>query len=142
MTLSVLAPAHPPQASPPRPRRDHADRRGLADHREISMVSQSVEPVQAGRAPRPPARRGRDRNIRRQYGRLVRYALAEGEVETPLVTVADLFGCEHAAALGWLGKLTPEQERRLIEAALAAYEGRRRRRFPRSDTGSETGSEF
>jgi len=40
------------------------------------------------------------------------------------------------------GKLTPEQERRLIEAALAAYDGRRRRRFPRSETGSETGSEF
>ena len=49
MTLSVLAPAHPPQASPPRPRRDHADRRGLADHREISMVSQSVEPSSGGK---------------------------------------------------------------------------------------------
>jgi hypothetical protein len=55
---------------------------------------------------------------------------AEFDFGTDPVTVADFTGCEHAEAFGLLGRLTPDQERRLIAAALDAFEAARR---PRPD---------
>jgi len=36
--------------------------------------------------------------------------------------VMDLFGCAHAAVFGAEGLLRPDQERRLVEAAMVAFE--------------------
>jgi hypothetical protein len=39
--------------------------------------------------------------------------------------VTDLFGCAHAAVFGTAGVLRPDQERRLIDAAMVALEAQR-----------------
>jgi hypothetical protein len=54
-------------------------------------------------------------------GRRVRL-VAELDLETRYVTVADLSGCAHAMRFGEIQALTEEEERRLIEAALTAWE--------------------
>ena len=52
--------------------------------------------------------------------------LAEYDLSTPILTVADLVGCAHAGRFGQIGGLTLDEERRLIEAALDMWEiGRR-----------------
>ena len=52
--------------------------------------------------------------------------LAEYDLSTPMVTVADLVGCAHAERFGQVGALTVDEERRLIEAALDMWEAARR----------------
>jgi hypothetical protein len=54
------------------------------------------------------------------FGRTV-IIVAELDLTTPLVTVADLSGCRHAQAFGAIGALTELQELQLITAALDAY---------------------
>jgi len=54
--------------------------------------------------------------------------VAEFDTTSPLVTVADLRGCAHADSFGKTDGLTLEQTWTLIDAALAAYERRLRRR--------------
>jgi len=56
-----------------------------------------------------------------QSGRRVAI-LAEYDLSTPVVTVADLFGCAHAEVFGQVGGLTLDEERRLIQAALDMWE--------------------
>jgi hypothetical protein len=48
--------------------------------------------------------------------------LAEYDLSTPIVTVADLVGCAHAERFGEVGGLALDEERRLIEAALEMWE--------------------
>ena len=50
---------------------------------------------------------------------------AEFDLSTPMVTVADLVGCAHAKRFGHVGGLSPDEERRLIEAALDVWEAAR-----------------
>jgi hypothetical protein len=52
--------------------------------------------------------------------------LAEYDLSTPLVTVGDLIGCLHAQRFGQVGGLTVDEERRLIDAALAMWEAHQR----------------
>ena len=52
--------------------------------------------------------------------------LAEYDLSTPMVTVADLVGCAHAERFGQVGALTLDEERRLIEAALDVWEAAQR----------------
>jgi hypothetical protein len=52
--------------------------------------------------------------------------LAEYDLSTPLVTVGDLIGCPHAQRFGQVGGLTVDEERRLIDAALAMWEAHQR----------------
>lgn len=48
--------------------------------------------------------------------------VAELDLQTRYVTVADLSGCPHAMRFGEIRQLTGEEERRLIDAALTAWE--------------------
>jgi hypothetical protein len=48
--------------------------------------------------------------------------LAEYDLSTPLVTVGALTGCPHAQRFGQVGGLTLDEERRLIDAALAMWD--------------------
>lgn len=57
------------------------------------------------------ARKGRDVRI-----------VAELDLETRFVTVADLSGCAHAARFGEIDALSEDDERALIDAALTAWE--------------------
>jgi len=51
--------------------------------------------------------------------------VAEVDTTTRPTVVADLSGCPHARAFGKVGRLTIDQERQLISAALDAWESRR-----------------
>jgi hypothetical protein len=60
---------------------------------------------------------------RGRAGRDVRI-VAELDLETRYVTVADLSGCAHAARFGEIDALSEDDERALIDAALNAWEQR------------------
>lgn len=62
-----------------------------------------------------------------ESGRTVAVA-AELETTTPAVMIASLSGCPHADAFGQIGPLSPSEERRLIRAALDAFDAERERR--------------
>ena len=58
---------------------------------------------------------------------------AELETSTPAVMIGSLAGCPHADAFGEIGPLSPSEERRLIGAALDAFEQERERRADGGD---------
>jgi len=60
---------------------------------------------------------------------------AEFDFDSGIPIVADPRGLRHAARFGQLRALTVKQERRLIEAAMTAYDAWRRDQSPRSDMG-------
>jgi hypothetical protein len=51
--------------------------------------------------------------------------LAEYDLSTPIVTVADLVGCVHADLFGQTIGLTVDEERRMIQAALDMWDASR-----------------
>jgi hypothetical protein len=51
--------------------------------------------------------------------------LAEYDLSTPIVTVADLVGCVHAELFGQVVGLTVAEERRMIQAALDMWDAGR-----------------
>ena len=52
--------------------------------------------------------------------------LAEYDLSTPLVTIAELVGCFHADLFGQVPGLTVDEERRVIQAALDMWDAARR----------------
>ena len=87
-----------------------------------AMVRRCIEPA-------PPEQPFACPLCRDELGREVAIR-AELDATTPFVSVADLSGCPHADVFGLLDHLTAEQEARLINAALDAYEARRQLRPP------------
>jgi len=50
----------------------------------------------------------------------------EFDLDARFLAVADMTGCDYAEVFGLVGRLAPDQERRLIDAALTAFEVSRR----------------
>jgi len=102
--------------------------RKSSDARSQASALHSIprpEPLVTEPAPQSPRIRFACPLCAETHGRDV-FIAVEFDLDARFLAVADMTGCDHAEMFGLVGRLTPDQERRLIDAALTAFEVSRR----------------